>query len=96
MRIDTQIKLKDLGGKEIVTSDTKEPMSFGKALANIVISGQEGGKMKLYTLAKQLFNDKAVEVTKAELDMIIRITETSAAYNSLIVGQCQLLLDEVK
>ena len=46
MKLDTTIGLKELNGKEIRDAE-KEVFTLGKALANIIISADVSGKMKL-------------------------------------------------
>jgi hypothetical protein len=94
MKINTQIVLKDLAGKDIKISE--EGFTFGNALSNIIIASKEGGKMKLYVLATKLYKDKVVEVDEADLNLIKSSVKSSEVYNALVLGQCEVLLEEVK
>ena len=91
MKINTQIKLKDLSGKELPGENT-----FGQFLANILIQSKTGGKMKMYTLATKLYNDKSVEVDASDLSLIKESIKTTEVYTGLVSGQCELLLEDIK
>lgn len=93
MKIDTKIVLKDLSGKDIV-SDGKE-FTLGHALSNILVSAKEGGKMKLFTLAIKLHQEKSVEVDESDLAMIKTAVRSTESYTALISGQCELLLEGI-
>jgi hypothetical protein len=94
MKINNSIVLKDLAGKEIVIDDKK--FTLGQALANISINAKEGGKMKLYTLATKLYSDKDINVDEADLSLLKNVVKTSEVYSALVLGQCEILLEEVK
>ena len=90
MKIDCTIVLKNLAGEEIADA------TFGKILANILSASQTKGAMKLYALAISLFQQDSVDVDKADLTLIKREVEATTAYTTLIKGQCELLLEDVK
>lgn len=102
MKINTTIVLKDLTGKDIEFN--KEVFTLGQALANILVAAKEGGKMKLYVLATKLHQDKVVEVDQdkvvevdeSDLSLIKSAVKSSEVYNALVLGQCEVLLEEVK
>lgn len=94
MKINTQIVLKDLKGKEVEDKGVK--FMLGDALSNILISAKEGGKMKMYTLATKLANDKSVDVDASDLSMIKEAVRKTEIYNALVAGQCELILEDVK
>lgn len=91
MKIDATTVLKGLDGKEIKTEDGV--FTLGKALSNILVSAKEGGKMKLFTLATKLYQDKNVEVDESDLAMIKTAVRNTESYTALISGQCELLLE---
>jgi hypothetical protein len=95
MIINTKIVLKDLAGKEIL-DENKEVFTFGQALANIVVSAKEGGKMKLFLLGTKLFQNDKVEVDEADLTLLKSVVKSTEVYGALIAGQCEQLLEEVK
>lgn len=95
MKINTQIVLKDLAGKEIKDPDGKG-FTLGQALSNIVVADKAEGKMKLYVLGTKLYQDKMVEVDEADLNLIKSIVKKTEAYGALVAGQCEVILEEIK
>lgn len=95
MKIDTQVILKDLAGKDIL-DEKKEGFKLGQALANIVVGAKEGGKMKLFLLGTKLFQDKSVEVDEADLNLLKNTVKSTEVYGALVAGQVELYLDGVK
>lgn len=99
MKINTQIVLKNLKGKDIESpSEDGSVIKFtlGDALSNILVNAKEGGKMKMFTLAQKLANDKSVDVDASDLSMIKTAVKSTEVYNALFAGQCELLLEDVK
>jgi hypothetical protein len=88
-KIITGDKLKDLSGKEI-------DLTVGTALSNILVSAEAGGKMKMFTLAQRLFNDKAVEVDEADFNLIKTSVESTKTYTILAAGQLLVILENIK
>lgn len=95
MIINTKIVLKDLSGKEI-QDEKKEGFTLGQALANIVVSAETGGKMKLFVLGTKLFQNSKVEVDESDLQLLKEAVKSTKTYGALIAGQCELLLEEIK
>ncbi len=52
--------------------------------------------MKLYILGTKLFQEKDVEIDSADLNLIKEAIKKSEVYGALILGQCEMLLEEVK
>ena len=94
MKIETKITLKSLEGKELKTEAGN--LTLGEALSNILISSEVGGKMKLFTLAQKMYNDKSVEVDASDLSMIKECVKTTKIYNALVAGQVELILEDIK
>lgn len=94
MKINTKEVLKDLSGKELKSEDG--PFTFGQALANILLSAKEGGKMKLFLLAQKLYQDKVVDIDISDLTLIESTVKSSEHYTALVLGQCELMLKGVK
>jgi DNA-directed RNA polymerase subunit L len=95
MKINTQIVLKDLKGKEIEIK-SGENFTLGDALSNVLVSAKEGGKMKMFTLALKLANEEYVDVDASDLSMIKEAVKKTEIYNALVAGQCELILEDVK
>lgn len=95
MIIKTNTVLKNLKGVDLKNADG-EVVTLGEALGNVLLSAKEQGKMKLYVLAQKCANNKSVEVDEADLALVKRAVSTSEIYGALVLGQCEILLDEVK
>lgn len=94
MKIKTNTVLKELNGKEIKSLDGD--FTLGEALSNILVSSKTGGKMKLYVLATKLYKSKEVEVDESDISLIKEMIKASEIYSALILGQCELLLENIK
>lgn len=90
MKINTQNKIKALDNKEL-------DLTIGQAIANILLASETGGKMKLFILAQKFFQDKFVDIDKADLDLVKNSIENSKGiYTALVTGQLLVMLDEIK
>jgi len=87
--------LVNLAGKNLKAEDDKD-LTFGMAIANMLLGSKSGGKMKLYILGKKLFEGGNVEVDLSDLNIIKEVVRTTENYNALVSGQCEVLLEEVK
>jgi len=52
--------------------------------------------MKLYILGTKLYQEVEVEVDDADLNLLKSVVKSSEVYNALILGQCEMLLEEIK
>lgn len=95
MQINTKIELKDLLGKPLEASKDVI-LTLGLALSNILISAEEGGKMKLFILAKKFFEEKAVDLDNSDLALVKNIVGKTKIYNALVAGQVELILEDLK
>jgi hypothetical protein len=94
MKINLKQELKDLSGEVLKVGD--ETLTVGKALANIVVSAEQGGKMKLFILGTNLYTKEELEVDSADLNLIKDCVKTTKVYGgSLVSGQLELLLEEL-
>lgn len=75
--------------------DGEDDVTLGSALANMLLGAQEGGKMKLYSLAQEVYKGKNLEVDAADLALIKGVVEKSGTYSALVSGQILLALEEV-
>ena len=94
MKINTQAKLKNFLGETL--KDNNEDATIGKAIANILISSEEKGKMKLFVLAQKFYNDKNVELDKPDFELVKKVVGETKIYNALVAGQVELFLSELK
>lgn len=77
-------------------NDNRE-VTLGEVLANILLAAEEGGKMKLFLLAKKFHEGEEVEIDAADLALIKSVVARSKIYSgALVTGQVELLLSEVK
>ena len=94
MKINTKIVLKNIKGENLKNED--KDFTLGEALSNVVVNAKEGGKMKLYILGTKLYQEVEVEVDDADLNLLKSVVKSSEVYNALILGQCEMLLEEIK
>jgi len=95
MIINAKVVLNDLAGQALKDSEGNM-VTLGKALANIVISSEEGSKIKNYILATELFKGQNITVDDADLSSIKSAVKSTKIYNSLVAGQCEMLLEKIK
>lgn len=101
MKIKTSHKFTNLKG-EVIYRDTekKEALALGEALAEIVIAPRKDKKgfrpLKGLELARKLYNDKEVEIDKADLIQLKEAVEDNQSYVPLITAQILEVLEELK
>lgn len=96
MKIDTKKPLRYFTGEEIKDGAGKV-LTVGDTLSNIVLVSKEGGKMKMFELARRLSGEKAVELDAADFQLIKHAVETTEEYRTAIVtGQLLCILSEIK
>lgn len=93
MKIKARQSLKDIRGKDIEPEG--KVFTVGDAIANILLSSKEGGKMKMYLLAQNFVTKDVVEVDEADKVIIIKAIEGSNDYTNLITGQLLLILSKI-
>lgn len=99
MKINTKTTIKNLAGKEVQINngDDLVPWTIGDVIANILISSQEGGKMKMLSLAQDFYNKDEVSLDAADLALVKHIIDISKIYdNNLATGQILLYLENLK
>lgn len=92
MKINTQTSIKNLDGKDI--KDGEKFFTIGKALSEIMVSAEVGGKMKCFVLAQKFFNDKEVDLDEADKELVKSAIEATKLYNNLVTGQLLVILTE--
>jgi len=85
MKIQTKQFIKNLKGED---TDLK----VGEAISNILLSAKEGGKMKMFVLAQDLYSKEEVELDEADLALVKRAVESCEIYNNLVTGQLLVML----
>ena|SRR3990167_10414376 len=94
MKINTQEELVNLEGQKL--KDGGGNATLGKCIANMLISAEESGKMKLFILAQKFYKDNFVEVDSSDLILIKNVVGKTKIYNALVAGQIELILEELK
>jgi len=92
MKINTHISIKNLDGKDIKDGD--KFFTIGKALSEIMLASEAGGKMKCFVLAQKFFNDKEVDLDGADKELVKSTIESTKLYNNLVTGQLLVLFTE--
>lgn len=92
MKIEANRALTNFDGKPL--QNGAEEFKVGHALANILVSAQANGKMKMFVLAKRFYDEKSVELDDADLSLVKKLVEETAVYNTLVTGQILLLLEK--
>lgn len=92
MKINAKETIKNMDGEDAKGAEGVV-LTVGMAIANVLLSAKEGGKMKMFVLAKKFWDDKMVEVDEADLSMIKIAVEKTDIYNTLVIGQLLLLLN---
>lgn len=95
MKIDLERKIQNFKGEPLKDSEG-ETATLGSVLSSILLSAEEGGKMKLYVLAEKFYKGGEIDIDASDLALVKRIVSTTKAHNILVAGQCELLLEEVK
>lgn len=97
-KINTKQKFVNLRGFEI--KQEKEFLTLGVVLAEIILAPHEDKDgfrpLKAYELAKKFFDQKEVEIDKADLMQLRELVEKSASYIPLITAQVLEKLDAIK
>lgn len=94
MKIHTAATVNTLKGEPYVIGT--DPLTVGQVLAEALAVDKVGGKMKMFALADKCYKQEYVEVDAADLALMKRAVEDSAAYNNIIMGQVLVALESVK
>lgn len=92
MKINTKTELKTLWGKPLndVEGNT---YTLAEAIANVLLTDESGGKMKLYVLAERFAKEAELDLDAADLALVRGALERTTKYTPLVAGQCLLLLE---
>lgn len=94
MKINTGQPILNLKGENMKVDD--ENLTLGNVIANSLLLDTTAGKMKLYILAKKIYDSKSVDLDKADFNIVKNALEKSTTYNALVIGQAELMLNDVK
>lgn len=93
MKIDLTKVLKTLKSEVYKDSDNKD-LTLGGALAVILDRATEGGKHKMFILAKKCATEKTLELDSVDFNLIKNAVEKTTVFTSnVVVGQILDLLD---
>lgn len=96
MKLDLKKTINNFKGEALQDTDKKD-LTLGEALSNILVSAEEGGKMKLFVLAKKFYEAESIDLDASDLALVKKVVSTSRAYSgSLVTGQVELLLELVE
>lgn len=90
-KIDLTQNLFNLKGEPF--KNDEQPFTLGEFLASVLSIAPEGGKMKLYSLAKRAATEETIEVDSADLALLKQSVESAKGYNNVIAGQALEILD---
>jgi len=98
MKINLKETLKSLAG-DILVDEKGDQITFGKVLANMMISFKEGGayemdKMKLFVLAQKMYSDDSMDIDDADLIKVRSVVSNDRMYSPMIAGQIMMALSK--
>jgi len=94
MKINALQELQSLDGKPLRSGE--EVLTLGKAISNILLSDETGGKMKLFVLAQKFYNEASIDLDTSDLALVKNAVSKTKIYNALVAGQCETILEELK
>lgn len=94
MKIQSKQAIKGLDGKDIKHPDGV--FTIGRALSNICLENETGGKMKMFIMAQSFYKGEDIEVDKADLLILKNAVESYTKYNNLVLGQLLIVLNGLK
>jgi hypothetical protein len=92
MKIDLDTPLLTLTGEPY--KENGKVISIGSVLATCLDSGREGGRMKLFVLAKRCFEGGTADFDEADITLLKRSVENSTITSNIIIGQLLLMLEK--
>ena len=96
MTIDSKKTINQLNGKPFVIDEEGTPLTLGVAVAECLALADEGGKYKVFTLARKFYEGDISGIDKADIALVKSVVEKTKRYNAIIAGQILELIDEAK
>jgi len=93
MKLDTTKVLTDLAGEPLKFTDGKEEINVGAALGNILMHprpkkpNENVNTVRLYVLAKKLYQEKEVTLKPEDLKLLRDYCETDTRFGPIVNGQ---------
>lgn len=94
MQVNTKQTLKDFKGKEVVDSETKNPITIGEVITNTLsFAKMSKNPYKAYSLAAKFAKDKTVDVTSEDITFIKDAITENPILSVMISGQVIAILE---
>lgn len=94
MKINAKQALKNFKGD--ILKDPDGEVTLGTALSNILSMAKEGGKMKLFILAKKFYERASVEIDQSDMNLVKKSVESTDIYPNMVTGQVLEILEGIK
>jgi len=91
MKINLDITINNLDGNAF--KENNKEITLGGLLTSCLDNAKEGGRMKLFVLAKKCHKGGKVEFDEADISMMRKILESSPIASNVLMGNAILLLD---
>lgn len=95
MKINTKIVLTNFKKESLKNQDGSD-LTLGKAISEILIASEEGGKHKMYLMGKKFFEEDVVDIDNADKELIKQATERCKIYTTMVTGQVLDILTNEK
>ncbi len=96
MNINTKQPILQLNGKPYKIDAEGTILTLGEAIAECLGVAEEGGKHKIFILAKKFYEGDVSGIDKADMAMVRSVVEKTKRYHAIIAGQIIEMLDESK
>lgn len=100
MKINTKLPIKSFNGEvvqETIADGKSVVITFGKVISEILLQDKSGGKMKMFVMAQNFYNQDEVSLDSVDFNLVKTAIENSNVYNSnLVTGQILIYLDSLK
>jgi len=96
MTIDTKQPILQLNGKPFVIDEAGTILTLGEAIAECLGVSDEGGKHKIFILARKFYEGDVSGIDKADMAMTKNVIERTKRYNAIIAGQIIDIIDEAQ
>lgn len=95
MKIDLNKPLKALNG-EIIKNDKDEPVMIGQTIAGVMVMQTKGDILKYFGWATQLYQGKAVEMDKSDINVLRGFIENSDNMTILLKAQALEIIEKAE
>ena len=74
----------------------EEELTLGKAISNILVSDESGGKMKLWILAQKFYKEEEMDLDSSDFVLVKTAVQKSKIYTVLVLGQIEMILSKIE